>query len=225
MLFQNICGGSTIVVCVNVVIMFSFHYNLFFFRFNCCLVIVVSHHTMLLLFGPSCSYQHGQLKYLNHLLLHFLFCTINKQYKVHTALIFVQNNIFYHQYPLRLLPCSGTRLPSNDGCHSFKFGKHNSNHSEFCSCHSPRSFHKPGGGLWGGFFFFLFFLLWPIKLLLLRVKKKNGTESKYPQTVSRGWLDCLCFGPFCQCVYCRGPTVFSQVQGWCGYLFLPAVLQ
>lgn len=81
--------------------------------------------------------------------------------------------------------------------------------SAFRPCHSPQSFHKPGGGLWVSLPSAFFFFFWPIKLLLHGVKKKNETESKYPQTVSPGWLDCGYFGPFRQCVvYCRGPKCF-----------------
>lgn len=64
----------------------------------------------------------------------------------------------------------------------FKFGEYNSNQSAL-------AIHKPGGAF--SFFtiskYFSFsFFLWPIKLLLHGVKKKNETESKYPQIVSPG---------------------------------------
>lgn len=92
-------------------------------------------------------------------------------------------------------------LPS----HSFSFDdtdffilrtpKHNSNFNGVLQLSFTLELWRAIGGLWAALPLEAVFPSTHSVAVRLS-EKKNGAESKYPQTASQGWLDCWYFGPF-----------------------------
>lgn len=101
---------------------------------------------------------------------------INRRCKIHKALC-INNNISPPSFCWRLLSCSFPVMSAL----SLKFGRYDSNHSEFlrlCLTSQARrtfvSLYIIGSNFLSPpiFLFFVFFSLWPIKLLLHWVKRR-----------------------------------------------------
>lgn len=103
------------------------------------------------------------------------------------------------------LPRCRCTQPSKDDCHSFSFDdtdffflrtpKHNSNFNGVLQLSFTLELWRAIGGLWAALPFEAVFPSTHSVAVRLS-EKKNGAESKYPQTASQGWLDCWYFGPF-----------------------------
>ena len=106
---------------------------------------------------------------------------------------------------------------SVDDCHSVKFAKHNSNPSEFRSCHSHRCSLSPKGVC--EFFFFFFnissrfpsFWFWLVKMQFHWVRRRMGLRANSHKQFHCGDQTVGILVPVARCVvYWWGSVMFSQ---------------